>query len=64
MLTSPDISDAAIITGLQAKFGLQGSVQDRQRGLRIIEQFASNNVVDIAHRSFQQLSVWRLTDLS
>jgi len=37
-------------------FGMQGSVQDRQRGLRLIEQFAPNNVVEIAHGSYQQLS--------
>ena len=37
-------------------FGIQGSVQDRQRGLRLIEQFAPNNVVEIAHGSYQQLS--------
>lgn len=37
-------------------FGMQGSVQERQRGLRLIEQFAPNNVVEIAHRSYQQVS--------
>ena len=37
-------------------FGMQGSVQDRQKRLRLIEQFLPNNVVDIAHRSYQQLS--------
>ena len=37
-------------------FGMQGSVQDRRKGLRLIEQFLPNNVVDIAHRSYQQLS--------
>jgi spectinomycin phosphotransferase len=36
-------------------FGMQGSVQDRRRGLRLIEQFAPNNVVEIASRSYQQL---------
>jgi spectinomycin phosphotransferase len=37
-------------------FGMQGSVQDRQKGLRLKEQFLPNNVVEIAHRSYQQLS--------
>jgi spectinomycin phosphotransferase len=38
-------------------FGRQGSVEDRQEGLQqVIAQFLPNNVVEIAHRSYQQLS--------
>jgi spectinomycin phosphotransferase len=37
-------------------FGLQGSVQERQKASRLFEQFLPNNVVEIAHRSYQQLS--------
>ncbi|HBY97070.1 MAG: aminoglycoside phosphotransferase family protein [Ardenticatenaceae bacterium] len=37
-------------------FGLQGSVEERQKGLRLMNQFLPNNVVDIAHRTYQQLS--------
>jgi spectinomycin phosphotransferase len=37
-------------------FGMQGSVEDRRRGLRLIEQFLPNNVVEIAHRTYQRLS--------
>ncbi|MFL5802431.1 MAG: phosphotransferase [Roseiflexaceae bacterium] len=33
-------------------FGMQGSVAERQKGLRLIEQFLPNNVVEIAHRSY------------
>jgi len=36
-------------------FGMQGGVEERRRGLRLIEQFASNNVVDIADRTYQRL---------
>jgi spectinomycin phosphotransferase len=36
-------------------FELQGSVEEREKGLRLIEQFLPNNVVDIAHRTYQQL---------
>ena len=36
-------------------FGMQGSAEDRRKGLRLIEQFLPNNVVDIAHRSYQRL---------
>lgn len=35
---------------------MQGSVEDRRKGLRLIEQFLPNNVVEIAHRTYQQLS--------
>jgi spectinomycin phosphotransferase len=42
--------DAALI------FGMQGSVEDRQKRLLWSNQFLPNNVVDIAHRSYQQLS--------
>ena len=37
-------------------FGMQGSVEERQKGLRLMEQFLPNNVVEIAHRSYQQLA--------
>jgi spectinomycin phosphotransferase len=37
-------------------FGMQGSVEDRQKGLGLINQFLPNNVVDVAHRSYQQLA--------
>ena len=38
-------------------FGMQGSMEDRQEGLQqVIEQFLPNNVVEIAHRSYQQLA--------
>jgi spectinomycin phosphotransferase len=38
-------------------FGLQGSVEDRQEGLQqVMAQFLPNNVMEIAHRSYQQLS--------
>jgi spectinomycin phosphotransferase len=37
-------------------FGLHGSAEERQKGLGLINQFLPNNVVDIAHRTYQQLS--------
>lgn len=37
-------------------FGQQGSVEERQKGLALIKQFLSNNVVEIAHRTYRQLS--------
>jgi spectinomycin phosphotransferase len=37
-------------------FGMQGSVEERQRGLGLINQFLPNNVVDIAHRTYRQLA--------
>jgi spectinomycin phosphotransferase len=37
-------------------FGMQGSVEDRQKGLGLMNQFLPNNVVEIAHRTYQQLS--------
>jgi spectinomycin phosphotransferase len=37
-------------------FGRQGSREGRQKGLRLVEQFLPDNVVEIAHRSYQQLS--------
>jgi spectinomycin phosphotransferase len=36
-------------------FGMHGSVEERQKGLRLREQFLPNNVVDIAHRTYRQL---------
>jgi len=37
-------------------FGMHGSVQDRRKGLRLIEQFHPNNVVEMAHQSYRRLS--------
>ncbi len=37
-------------------FGMRGSIEDRQKSLRLIEQFLPNNVVEIAHRSYRQFS--------
>ena len=37
-------------------FGMHGSVEERQKGLGLMNQFLPNNVVDMAHRSYQQLS--------
>jgi spectinomycin phosphotransferase len=37
-------------------FGMQGSVAERQKGLGLMNQFLPNNVVDIAHKSYQQLA--------
>ena len=37
-------------------FSMQGSVEERQKGLGLIKQFLPNNVVDMAHRSYQLLS--------
>jgi spectinomycin phosphotransferase len=36
-------------------FGIQGSVEERQKALRLTEQFLPNNVVDMAHRSYRLL---------
>ena len=37
-------------------FGMHGSAEERQKGLGLINQFLPNNVVDIAHRTYQQLA--------
>ena len=37
-------------------FGLHGSVEERQKTLGLVNQFQPNNVVDIAHRTYQQLA--------
>jgi spectinomycin phosphotransferase len=37
-------------------FGMQGSEEDRRKGLRLMNQFLPNNVVDMADRAYQQLS--------
>lgn len=37
-------------------FGTHGSVEDRQKSLGLMNQFLPNNVVDMAHRSYQQLA--------
>jgi spectinomycin phosphotransferase len=37
-------------------FGMHGSVEERQKGLGLMNQFLPNNVVDIAHRTYLQLS--------
>jgi len=39
----------------QQIFEMRGSVKDRQDGLRLIEQFGPNNVVEIAHRTYHCL---------
>jgi spectinomycin phosphotransferase len=36
-------------------FGKQGSVDERQKALGIVNQFLPNNVVEIAHRTYNQL---------
>ena len=36
-------------------FSMRGSIEDREKALRLIEQFGPNNVVEIAHRSYRQL---------
>jgi spectinomycin phosphotransferase len=42
-------------------FGMQGSVKDRQEGLQqVMAQFLPNNVIEIAHKSYQQLSGTKL----
>lgn len=37
-------------------FGLQGSIEERQKGLGLMNQFLPNNVVEIAHRTYAMLS--------
>ncbi len=37
-------------------FGLQGPVEERRQALRLSEQFAPNNVVDIAHQTYRKLT--------
>jgi len=37
-------------------FGMRGSVEERQKGLGLVNQFLPNNVVDIAHRTYQHLT--------
>lgn len=37
-------------------FGMHGSIEERQKGLGLMNQFLPNNVVDIAHRTYQQLA--------
>ncbi len=38
-------------------FGMQGSTEDRQIGVQqVMDQFLPNNVVEIAHKSYQQLA--------
>jgi len=37
-------------------FSIQGSVEERQKGLRLMNQFLPNNVVAMAHRSYQLLA--------
>jgi hypothetical protein len=36
-------------------FGMHGSVEERQKGLGLANQFLPNNVVDMAHRSYYKL---------
>ena len=35
---------------------MRGNIEDRTKALRFIEQFRPNDVVEIAHRSYRQLS--------
>lgn len=37
-------------------FGMQETVEERQKGLGLTNQFLPNNVVDIAHRSYARLT--------
>jgi spectinomycin phosphotransferase len=37
-------------------FGMHGSLEERQKQLGLVNQFLPNNVVDIAHRTYQQRS--------
>jgi spectinomycin phosphotransferase len=37
-------------------FGRQGSIEERQKGLGLMKQFLPNNVVDMAHRTYQLLA--------
>jgi len=37
-------------------FGLRGSAEEREKALGLTNQFLPNNVVDIAHRTYQQLA--------
>ncbi|HMN28519.1 MAG TPA: aminoglycoside phosphotransferase family protein [Caldilineaceae bacterium] len=37
-------------------FGKHGSVEERQKDLGLVNQFLPNNVVEIAHRTYQQLA--------
>ena len=46
---------ADIATCAEQIFGMQGSVEERQKALQLSNQFLPNNVVDIAHRSYRQL---------
>jgi spectinomycin phosphotransferase len=36
-------------------FSMQGSVEERKKAMGLMNQFLPNNVVDIAHRTYQQL---------
>ncbi len=37
-------------------FGMQGSVEDREEGLRqLTDQFLPNRVVEIAHRTYREI---------
>lgn len=48
---------ADIAAYAQQIFGMQGSVEDREQGLRqLMGQFLPNEVVEFAHRSYRQLS--------
>lgn len=37
-------------------FAIAGSVEERAQGLELVNQFGPNNVVEIAHRTYQQLA--------
>ena len=47
---------ADIATCAEQIFGMQGSVEERQKALQLSNQFLPNNVVDIAHRTYQHLA--------
>jgi spectinomycin phosphotransferase len=47
------VADIALVA--EQIFGLQGSVEERQKGLGLMNQFLPNNVVDIAHRTYQSI---------
>ena len=53
-----DIAEVAALI-----FGQQGSVEERQNGLGLSNQFLPNNVVEIAHRTYQQLNYVGITNL-
>ena len=57
-ISSPDVDRFWLTKRGEIKriFGMRGSVAERQKGLGLVNQFLPNNVVDIAHRTYQQLA--------